>query len=295
MFWQLGYGHDGKTAAECAAFKSASLPSIVTVTVPAPAASPQQGTIPQSQPAVPGSVGEEIAKAAAAVGLTPKALRAIGPPWTDGKVPLTQIKDLNSEDISSVRQMLRGDVNAYSAQGITALSLVGNADDIDIIRIPLERPLPAAGPGSQVDGPRLRQLLRAKLAVPQALGVLGNRTKADRAVLALDQTKLLQNSLRLVGPTQALAMSLDSIKGLAIADTAAAQKSLDETLTQAHAPSAMPREQVLGILRNVPPEQSLAAALPPTTIPALAPEEIDSILALQRRVRSGGVDAIFEN
>ncbi|MCK1285413.1 hypothetical protein IVB41_15945 [Bradyrhizobium sp. 44] len=244
MFWQLGVGHTGMIGKECDAFKDSALrtasripqaPVVVAGTAAMPSAAAPKGgpsTAPPASeasaavaPALP-SVSKQIEDLAAKAGLTVSAFKVIGPPWLHG-MPVDQVKALSADDIASIRKMLEGDPNQYWPQAISALSLVGNESDVELIKNVLSMPLPALPPNATlVATDQIRNLVRTKLAVPQALGILANRTGSSSAVDALQNTAQVGNAQESVGHLSAQDLSKKSLNGLAIANTDASKSAL---------------------------------------------------------------------
>lgn len=243
MFWQLGVGHTGIISTECGSYRNAKLGTIVAISAgPSPAAHGAAAPRPlaaaqisqnlpppkTAAPAPPASPTlEEMAKKA---GLTPHAFQIIGPPWVHG-IPVVSVKSLTSDDLQSIRTMLRGDPNQYWAQAMNALSLVGNGEDVELIKNALDLQLPAVAPNAPLAASdQFRNILRAKLAAPQALGVLANRTKSSTAVAKLVETAKMQSATNLVGEGAAGDLSKEALKGLALANTPASKSALQTIL-----------------------------------------------------------------
>lgn len=139
-------------------------------------------------------------------------------------MPVDQIKGLSPADIDSIRSMLHGSLNPYWAQAINALAVVGNEADADLMKRALDQPMPAIARGANQEViQQLRDLLKAKLAAPQALGILANRTKSPTAVDILKDTADLDTASTLVGKAASVDLSRNALTGLSIANTPEAQ------------------------------------------------------------------------
>lgn len=271
MFWQIGDGHNGLTQDECNHFESPSLASIspntavvaaappgrqlgpgaqiataVSAAVPPvavpehPAALPVTGnTIAQTAASPPTPASDEViyaelrkkrAQEAASLGLTTKAFEVIGHPWE--RAPIEKVKALGAEDIESIRNLLKGAPNQYTAQAIAVLGQIGTEADVALIAGTLNRPAAAAPPGplSTETRQQIRFDLSAKNASAGALGLLAKRIKSDAAVEALTANVDINQTAKSVGASNAQQLSINSLSALSSIPNSAAQAAVDAAL-----------------------------------------------------------------
>ena len=237
MFWRLGPGHIGKTGDQCARFRTAVLSSIFKISDQASPAT-SSGS-PQPVPALRQNAGRGVRAGI----LTSPAFRVVGSPW-ESAVPLSEIKALSGEDLDSIRLMMKKNVNHYWSQASTVLALRGTADDVFIVKSPLEIYLSVDKQMSDEDAERLLALEQAQLAAPEALGVLANRTKSKVAVEILENASDQKLVAKVAGEVNSAAISRRALRGLAIADTPDSKIFLDKMLP------ALPNDEAQSILET---------------------------------------------
>lgn len=220
MFWALGDGHVGKTHSDCASFKSSKFASIVKQdNVSSPGTPAIAATIKTAEMIGARSENTSAATEEKLAGMTPAAYRVIAPPWLHG-VPVDALKRLNEKDVESIRTMLRGNVNQYWPQALTALATIGREDDADLIKRALDLPVAAVtGDMARANRDQFRNVLRSKLTAPSALGILANRTKSSAAVDMLKNAVTIDSARTIVGTESADVFSKQVLHGLSLANT----------------------------------------------------------------------------
>jgi hypothetical protein len=226
MFWMLGVGHLGKVGSDCAAFMTPKFGSVAQIDGPS---APAQGLLSATAVLMPVATAPEAAASAAfdpeavlaarakATGLTINAYRVIGPPWVHG-MPVAAVQQLDASDVNSIRRMLDGPVNGYTPQALHALATVGTQADVARLSKPLALPLTAVAPNAG-NKDALRNVLRAKLAAPVALGILAARTGSIGAVDTLKRVAGLSAAETNVGAPNAATLSRQALHGLSLANT----------------------------------------------------------------------------
>jgi|HubBroStandDraft_1064217.scaffolds.fasta_scaffold02151_12 hypothetical protein len=292
MFWQLGVGHTGKIAPECASFATSRFAS--TTAIPAPpsqvAAAPPAPIAPQAP---------DLAAMASAAHLTVAAFKIVGAPWVD-RMPIDAISRLAPADLESVRDLLRGPPNQYWSQAMNTLAIAGNASDVGLIQRALTFPLAAVAPGhaSPAVISQARNLLRIKLSAPSALGILAGRTKSDSAVDTLWATANLETSSKAVGNAGAVAttsLSKSAIGGLSVVSTPKAQQYLNAVLDSQAAAQQRPTNsgsahapvQTEPVIVPAPPGSQSKSS---TVAPLSAPEQ-ERLKTNSKAVKEKGIEA----
>jgi hypothetical protein len=295
MFWQLDTEHLGKNACECAQFQQRKFSSITLASSGAsslPAACvPQEASAsdktffpiaqnsPDSRLALEQTPTDRDGNGVSKSGLTDAAAKVVNRPWLDG-APVSQIKQLSNIDLDSIRGLLQGNPTQGWPQAVQTLGLVGNEGDVSIIHRALEFPFPKEGGQGAISQNRI--LIQTKMAVPQALGVLANRTRSDSAVEVLANTADLENATKLVGEgTLAVSLSKSAIQGLTIADDPSGNLFVNATVK-----TNLPTD---GWKNGVMLNNASKAKVAPFN-----PSEIEALVRSQQKIRSIGVDAVFK-
>jgi hypothetical protein len=226
MFWSLGEGHLGKVPNECAKFTAPTFGSVVKTTVPdatpmfaSAASSDTAGSPAVSDNVVPARKRDTAETVLPTEGLTPRAYQVVAPPWLHG-VPLTAIQSLSKEDVDSIRKMLRGPVNTYWPQALSALAAAGQEEDIALIKAAVESPMTTLLPdGERASAAQSRAALRVKLAAPAALGVIAHRFHSQSAVESLKRVAEMESARSIAGSDIAAEFSKQALRGLSLANT----------------------------------------------------------------------------
>lgn len=260
MYWQAGTRHWGLTQPECDAYYNSRLGSVVTEAAES-AAGAEASTSTDSPP--PESD----------FGLTPAALDAVKSVMDS--YPIDKIKALNETDLASLRKMLDGDANMYTARAMYILAYRGVVNDIEIIGKPLSTEMPELPENpDQKSIVQMRFSLQAKLAAPGAIGVLGNVTKDQKAAEILQHYAALENAEKVAGKDSARAISVAALEGLVTMHTPEALAFVKANLTQTN---------------NV--EQ---AEVGPGGIPKLTTDEINALTLKSDNITKLGVDAVLK-
>ena len=205
MFWNPTSRSVGVDTATCNSYRNKNLPSIKSVAAPAAMAAPSL------QPAAATAVGGP-----ASYGLTERAFRLLDSTWVEG-MPVDQAEALDPADLDSIRSMLRGSVNDLWPHALAVLSWKGAPEDLLLITRALDFPAAApAGPITAEDRIKLRTIQRVKLIVPEAVGVLAERTKSNEAGAVLRTLAQVSVSRTVGGEALAVSLSKGALRGLAL-------------------------------------------------------------------------------
>jgi hypothetical protein len=296
MFWRLGPQHVGKDACECLQFENAKLPSIVSNpphATPTIVGSPARCVSTEARSSTGG--GFMVAQGGAdaqflkqadqkketdtKAGLTEPAAKVVERPWLDG-APLAEIKQLNKADLDSIRFLLQGAPKQGWPQAVQTLGIVGNDADVSLINRTLDFPMPKEPTASTIS--QIRILIQTKLAAPQALGVLANRTRSDSALQLLANTANLENATKLVGDgTLATSLSKSAIQGLTIANSPSGNSFINATVK-----SNLPTDGQKADFWSKDASQIKVAPFEPA--------EVEELGRSQKKIREFGVEAIFK-
>jgi hypothetical protein len=125
-------------------------------------------------------------------------------------------------------------------------------------------------------------LIQTKLAAPQALGVLANRTRSDSALQLLANTANLENATKLVGDgTLATSLSKSAIQGLTIANSPSGNSFINATVK-----SNLPTDGQKADFWSKDASQIKVAPFEPA--------EVEELGRSQKKIREFGVEAIFK-
>jgi hypothetical protein len=319
MFWHLGIGHNGKTAQECETFKALTYASETSQTISAAMPPGRKGlmqsasqtvknttgpdntglTAPATPPSIVSTAGEasypdfkeQQDQAAKTSGLTPKAFRVVGAPWVEGHPPVKQIRELDPDDIHSIRNLFKGPPNQYWQASLNTLALIGTASDADLIKRALNKPLPAVPPGG-LDAFSIQQRrydLAAKAAAPQALGILAKRTDSVEAIQTLHDELDLKKAAKIVGKDSARELSTSALKSLQASGSEKGQETVQKVL---QASEARTSSGVAHSGSTATVQLQLNSGNPHlVTVPLLSPNEAKQLRA---GVASPKVDALLK-
>jgi len=238
MFWRLGQGHLGQISRECEGFSKTLYPSITSpggtdasdkLVV---AAGPSSVTDLAESPMAPSRVQLETQQrqAARSAGLTPRAYGVIAPPLLEGELPLAEISALGKEDITSIRNLLRGTPNAYWLNACYVLAIAGGPEDVELIENTLTRPITPSATSSlqdrKPDQISKGGLIALKLGAADSLGMIANRVSrrnfqaAKSAVDTLFKVAHIDQASMILGQGQAaLSLSRGAQRALSLPQT----------------------------------------------------------------------------
>lgn len=174
---------------------------------------------------------------------------------------------------------------------MTAIAVFGNSEDVPLIRKPLSVGLEEEDTAEGRS--RRRDLLRAKLSVPVALGILANRTSSTAPVEALAPLASVVNATETIGPGTALELRFEALKGLAIANTPAARALLDANLTYGLSAGAIPRVDTLRFLESMTVGDPSWWTRTRNAPAAITPDEAAKIRGVERDVRELGIEQLL--
>lgn len=279
----------GKTGSECGNYVTPPN-ALVSVEKKSAASAPAAALAPaaSSSPAADGdyssvvdAMRKRIADAREKSGLTKRAYEVVALPWVH-QVPVEAIRQLDDNDLKSVRGLFDKPLNPFQVQAIRTLSIIGNADDVALIEKALKKPMPAVSSDSEAGRQALRTARQIKLVAPEALGLLASRTKSTTAIETLKETADLGKATTIAGPSDTLAadISRHSIKALNLANTAA---------TDAFVKSA------LNVQSGTKSPKSFKIDNKTYTIAPLTADEVKRIKNVSEEIKKSSVDIYFKD
>ncbi len=257
MFWRLGQGHIGQTPRECEGFTRLTYPSIASAR---DTDSSSRLLAAEAAPPVTDRGESSIVRreelqneAARAAGLTPRAYGVVAPPLLEGKLPFTEISELDKDDLESLRKLLRGTPNSYWLNACYVLAIVGGPEDVALIENALTRPLTASATTSlQARNPgqiSKAGLIALKIGAADSLGMIANRISrldphaAQSAVDTLFKVAHIDQAGLILGQSQAaMNLSRSAQRALSLPQTETSRQFVARILKSTETASLRGRE-----------------------------------------------------